>query len=432
MERIILFGVGNKERSIAAYLIQKLDNVIKAVDNNPQKWGLAFAELFTIEKPETILNCDDGKTTVVIATYNFHEEIKEQLRVMGWKGKVSIALHDYSFLKSFEYEIYRLNINADRPEPQLLALELSGFCNCKCSYCPFHGETNIKKGHKGLMQWSTLKQIVQQLKGVSSIKMLSICAPGEVFMNPEWFEMTQYVLKELSILSLSMYTNGMLLNKENVKKIGALDCPEIQIDISIDGRSPEENDQFRLGSKYQTVRSNLKFANQYLKSGEINDKTIEILITNCYPTTREKVEQNNFSIDNVNEVPEFLLMDFPEIASVSQKTYAYGNDTYYKKLIAEKKIEKVTWPQDSQMRCLNLFYRLPINYKGDLITCSCGYAVLDVIGNIFEDNVAEIWKSNEKLNKARNQFIEGRKNQVIELCKGCPSIRMGEYYVFVD
>ena len=78
---------------------------------------------------------------------------------------------------------------------------------------------------------------------------------------------------------------------------------------------------------------------------------------------------------------------------------------------------------------MNLFHRLAIAYDGGLLRCSCGQAGIETIGNVFEDNVLELWENDRKMNEARYHFIEGIDN--IDFCSNCPSKGLGTYNVLV-
>lgn len=422
--KLIIFGVGNQKKNIATYIAEKFDGVVDVVDNDIEKQGTLWNNLFYIRPVADIVNYLNDNVKIIITTYRFHQEMKKQLLEYGWdENRIIIAIQDISFFKSFEFQMYLKEIDIDNLIPSLVNIELSGFCNCKCIYCPFHGEVGLKEGHKGLMSEKTMTAIIEQVKKIPTIKTVDTTGPGEIFINKMWYELLQNLLINTNIDQVIMYTNGMLLNDDNIRKITLLEAKKIQVEISIDGTSPEENDTYRIGSQYHIIRKQILKAKKVFDT--IESKEISLVITNCYPTTLEEIEKNNYELDSKqNEIPFFLIKDFPSIQIASQKTFLYGSST---ELIGFRGI-KVRWPKNEN-RCINLFYRLAINYEGELLRCSCGHAGIIGIGNVFEDDILKLWKTEKELVRARTNFIEKRVDN--DFCEGCPGKGLGEYELLI-
>ena len=292
--------------------------------------------------------------------------------------------------------------------PTILNIELSGYCNCKCVYCPYHGEFDLKSGHKGFMSWETLDAVIGWVKRIPSINTVDTTGAGEIFLNKDWYEMLEKLIDNTSIDHIIMYTNGMLLTEDNVKKISLLNAKKIQLTISIDGKTPKENDSYRIGSKYEVIRKNIYAAKQFFGS----EGKVEFRITNCYPTTLSEIEDNDYKLDSkYNDIPDFLQNDFKGISLVSQKTFSYG-----KRDFSKFKAVEIEWPKDGVSSCINLFYRMPINYEGKLLRCSCGHAGIEGIGSVFSDDILTLWYNDEQIQRARKNFIE--ENLEEDFCTG--------------
>lgn len=421
-KKIIIFG-GGDGKNITTYITENHKNILAIIDNDNTKWGSKING-YSIRNPEFICNyLEDQDVVIIIATYRHHKEIKEQLDSLGWKEeRIIVAINEIPFFKSMEFMMYLQNSDLLHPVPTELNIELSGYCNCKCSYCPFHGEANLKDGHKGFMSWETMVATIEWVKKIPSIKTVDTTGPGEVFLNKDWYEMVEKLLKNTNIENIIMYTNGMLLTEENAEKIASLHAKKVRVEVSIDGETPEENDEYRIGSKYTTIRDNIYAALQIFKKSEC---TIELVITNNYPVTMEEIECANYkSISRYNAVPDFLQNDFNGIELLSQKTYSYG-----KSELTKFRTVKVELPEDEKRGCPNLFYRLAINYEGELLRCSCGQAGIEGIGSVFTDDILEIWQNDEQIQKARKNFIE--KNLEEDFCTGCPGKDLEEFSLLV-
>ena len=341
---------------------------------------------------------------------------------MGFKkGRILVAIKDIIEFKTFEWFAFLNNVDLKNPVPKILNIELSGYCNCKCIYCPFHGQMNLKKDRRGLMSLNTAQKIANEISLINSIDMIDTTGPGEIFINNRWFEILNIILAKTNIEKLCMYTNGMLLNDENVDKIAKLNVGEIIVEISIDGESPSENDSFRIGAEYSKICDNIRNAQRKW----LNKRNLHLVITNCYPAKEEEVKMNNYVVDSkVGKVPYFLKSDFPDIEKVSQKTFFYGDSDF--ELSDFKKIE-VRWSQDYK-RCLNLFNRIALDYEGNLLKCSCGNAGIEPIASLDMD-IIDIWKNDEELKKARFNFINNINES--DFCSYCPGKGIGNYYILV-
>lgn len=421
--QIIIFGVGNSKRSIATYIIENHTDILCVVDNDRNKWGTEISGYIVREPSDTTKYLQEENVTVVIATFHYHKEITKQLVDLGWDTqRILVAVNDYSFFRSIEFTAYLQNVNLYDPLPTVLNLELSGYCNCRCSYCPFHGEPNLKDGHKGFMKWGTMDAVIDVIKKIPSITTVDTTGPGEIFLHKQWFEMLEKLLTHTNIRHVIMYTNGMLLTEDNIKKISLLSAEDVHIEISIDGETPKENDEYRIGAQYAVVRENIYEAKQFF---ERSSQSIDIMITNCYPTTLEEIESSDYKLDSkCNSIPQFLRDDFKGISVASQKTFYYGKGELSKFNIVE-----IEWPENVGGGCVNLFYRLPISYKGELLRCSCGQAGIEGIGSVFSDDILDLWHNEKVVELARKNFRE--QNLEEDFCTGCPGKRKGKYSILI-
>lgn len=421
--KIILFGLGNGENSIAKYILRNYKNIVAVLDNDEDKIGKEVNGVKILEPSSSISYLTQEEVIVVITSLRYHDEMQQQLVRLGWKKeKILVAVRDIPQFNDNSFKASLKGIDMDNPKPTVLNIEFSGFCNCRCMYCPFHGEPNLKEGHKGLMSWKTLDAVIEKIKNIPSIKIVDTTGPGEIFININWFEMLSRLIVNTTIEEVIMYTNGMLLDDDNIGKILSLPAKKISVEVSIDGESPQENDEYRIGSNFEQIKKNIL---NLKKNIDETGKNIDITITNCYPTTLEEITKYDYLIDSKqNSVPHFLKQNFDNIKVVSQKTFYYGKGT-----LENFEIVTVKWPKDYADICLNLFNRLAINYQGELLRCSCGQAGIQGIADVFNDDILNVWYTDEEMNRARTNF----KNNILEedFCSGCPGKGKGEYGVLI-
>lgn len=415
-KKIVLFGAVENE-GLRAF-IEKGFHIAKFIDNDPRKIGKRIKEI-RVEQVESLKNDDLDELVVVITTNRHIEEMENQIRSYGVTDYY-VAVRDIDEFKNPEDIASFSGIKTDNPMPTILNLELSGVCNLRCIYCPFHGFLNLKKD-KGLMTWGILNKILDQLSMFETFETLSVVGAGELFLHPEWYEMTCCIIERLGVSKLIIYTNGMLLNKENVYKIKKIKNVNIELEVSIDGENPSECDLYRVGSSYDNIRENVKFAEKEL----CGEGTVRITIFNLCLADDQSLKDDGYIIDQNNDPPSFLKEDFPNLHIVSRKPNLdfgiKGIIPGFKKVKIQK---KPPYPY-----CWNTFNRMAINYRGGLLRCSCGRAGIKEIANVMEDDILQIWKTDVMMEKAREHILSG--SFETDFCTGCELKGKDPYYVLI-
>lgn len=426
-KNIVIFGAGSGH--IIKYLINTFGGrITMIIDNDSKKYGMY--ENIEVCSPER-LNGFEKNETIIISSLYFdepNEAVKKQITKMGWGENFYIARHELECVNTYEYKLFEDDTSANNFMPVTLTIEISSFCNCKCIYCPYHGKYNPKfTGHKQNISWDTVHRIAEQAKNISSLKTLLVVGTGETFIDTEWFEKIQYILDETRLNSIRMYTNGMLLNAANIDKIMNLNAKDILVEISIDGRTPEDNDRYRVGSKYETIKSNINILREKIKSN--TEKDISIMITNCYPIHKGELEDGDEHLLINQPVPEYLKKDFPDIYSVSKNTYILPKDNGEDDDYGAEYVHVVFPRNVSFNKCDSPFDTITVDSLGNLLRCGCGNLKDKYIGNIADIDMLKEWLNDRKLNEIRKGFIDGK---VSELCYNCACAGIGDYYLMVE
>ena len=302
----IMFGA--VDNFITKFLIGMCGMPDFVIDNSDGKRQLASGG--QVRKPDSSLLSFASTHSIVIVTYHYWDEMESQLLGIGFPmERVYVALRDFAVFHTFENYALSCGIDVHHPEPKILNLELSAYCNCRCLYCAYHGEWGRKRKQKGYMKWEILRAVVDQVKQIPSIVKLDLTGAGEIFLQREWFDMTQYVLDNTYVKHGTLYTNGMLLNAENAKNVGNLHADSVRLVVSLDGESSLENDRYRIGSKYETVKLNLLQAHEMLE----NDRHIRFVVSNARAVTWDSVARDEGMIESesISPAPKYLQKDFP-------------------------------------------------------------------------------------------------------------------------
>ncbi len=425
-KKIIIFGAS--EKNYAEQIVKKYgEQIVYCIDNDVNKHNTKFMDKYTIYPIEKILEEEKGTYIVITSAIYYYNKMAAQLMTMGLeKNKDFVFAGDIldidSLKECWEKNRRRTDINI-KPELRVLHLEYSGACNLKCIYCPFHGVHGIYKDHTGLMTFDTLKTTVEKFKNVSTIETLDLCGHGEIFINKYWYEFTDYILTEMSIKKVIIYTNGMLLTEENAQKLAQLKRHNIKLclEVSIDGSTPEENNGFRLNSDYKTIKNNIYNALKYLSEEDIN-------IANAFIIGEDELKRRDYDVSFSINVPEFILKDFSNIYSFSRPVYNKRPNDKMILLDKEYSNSKVYTKYKSPV-CNIIFDTLAINNKGHILLCQCLASGISFLGNIFDNDPVDVFYNNTELNSIRNMVKNGETPKSCYLCTTSP---MQQYIVLCN
>ncbi|WP_315077723.1 radical SAM protein [uncultured Clostridium sp.] len=412
-KKIVLFGASYDKDSTCDYVINWLSkekySIEYLVDNDENKQG---KEVYNkqIRDPKELLK-ENRDNILIIVTSGYVKEISYQLQEMGFKRKDNfIRLYDWNELRgSYVSDKLKKSITLDSKGnniPTSINLEITSFCNMECCYCPYHSKW-IDKSDKApnvMMTEDIFNKILKQLKNIRTLRDITIGGRGECLLHPKWFEFAQSISKNTSVKEITLLTNGKLLNDVNNKKISELNFERINILISIDGYSENENSYFRINSDYSIIKENL---NKLIKLTQDNSR-IKISIMNVKVPNIDEVH-----IKSELDIAEYIKKDFPQVSYWG--TYAIS---FYKN-IENKFIEQgfsiVEGVNENLFICTSPFKQIAINSSGKVLACSCGNGQNKVVGVVEEENLISLW-NNDEFKSMRKDFLNRKNPSICNLC----------------
>lgn len=292
--------------------------------------------------------------------------------------------------------------------PRVVRIEPSSLCNLKCIHCPT-GNVNMKRG---LMNEKTFSNILASIKdNLEYIKVVVMYHGGEPLLNKNFFSMVSEINK-LGIPFIKTVSNGMLLTDEISKQIceSALN----QIEFSLDGTSPEENDFIRKNSNFYKVAANIK---KLLQLKEITKSEINIIIST---TQFIKKDQN---IDNaedlIPEIPDYLKQEFADEIKENKISFKAFYAMKWPKLPTNTQLfEEIALVKENKNYCDQLFNMIIVRANGDIVPCCYDLTSAVVLGNINDNSLKDIW--NNKLSKNFRENIYNYKFP--PLCLNCVEV----------
>ena len=120
------------------------------------------------------------------------------------------------------------------PPPKYLILEITNRCNLNCIHCSVRA--NERLGNElTTTEWKNLITTLAEM-GVEAVGL----SGGEPLLREDVFDLANHALNQGLLVGLC--TNGLLLNREIVKKIKKMN---LDVQISIDGSKPLYHDKIR-------------------------------------------------------------------------------------------------------------------------------------------------------------------------------------------
>jgi sulfatase maturation enzyme AslB (radical SAM superfamily) len=294
------------------------------------------------------------------------------------------------------------------PLPTHIRIETASACNLRCQHCP----TGVayKSTDRRVMSPETFDRVLGQIKRLPTLHTAIMYLGGEPLLNKHHATMCRRVKAETQIVLVKFVTNAMMLTEQWCDEIAAANVDAIS--VSIDGRSPEENDRIRVGASYERVRDNLRM--------------LQARMTRAGCATRIEIANTIFRRpDDPAEAvtPEFLRRDFPEtvVASVYAMVWPgmRAEDTALDDLVVHR--------EKPRRFCDHPFYDIGVRANGDIVLCCYDISGRHVTGNVMTDDLLTLFQS-EPYVEIRRAMLRGDATRVPEVCRRCLNFT-GERYV---
>lgn len=294
-----------------------------------------------------------------------------------------------------------------------LQWHLSENCNLRCLHC-------YQENHKPVcIEYNKLENIYNQYKEL--LKKLNMrghinITGGEPLCNPYLFKILDLIKEDSDNISFSILTNGTLINEKVAKKIKSYNPYYVQ--ISLEG-SKKTNDFIRGKGTYKKIAKAIK----YLKKENIFT-SISFTATHLNYKEFPKVVKfaEKYNVDNV-----WSDRYIPLGGSIDNNLILTYNETNeYFKIMAKERLRL----NNKKNKKTNVSMNRALQFKeiNDIAYgCTCGDTLLTVmengdlvpcrrmpifIGNLFKNNMYDLYKNNEILKDLR-------KKKIPQDCKDC-------------
>ncbi|HVZ24351.1 MAG TPA: radical SAM protein [Vicinamibacterales bacterium] len=285
------------------------------------------------------------------------------------------------------------------PLPTHIRIETASVCNLRCQHCT----TGVayKSTDRRVMSMETFERVLEQVRALETLRTAIMYLGGEPLLNKHHATMCRRVKAETQIATVKFVTNAMLLDDEWCDEIAEANVDGIH--ISVDGRSPEENDRIRRGASYDRVRANVhRLADRLRQAG-------------C----RTRITIGNTVFRRPDDLvkptpPEFLVRDFPGLKIVSGYAMVWPGMTAQETSLDDLRV----YQEKPRGFCDHPFYDIAIRANGDVIMCCYDISGQHVMGNVMRDDLLTLYQS-EAYAQIRRAMLHHDKAAVPPICQRC-------------
>lgn len=282
--------------------------------------------------------------------------------------------------------------------PYSLHIEPTNICNFGCVSCPQSLDSYKEQaGYYELMDFELFTKIIDDIANVGKLKALKLFGYGESLLHPRLPEMIKYAKSKNMTDRIEITTNATKLTPKVAGELieSGLDYLRVSI-YSIDQDTHNQFTQTRFS--VEKIFDNLKGLIELRNNLNLNHPFIYAKVMETLKDEEIREFKKKYS-EVADELTVEVIHNMSGINGIEQKL---GID------IPVRKNRKI---------CPLPFYQASIAANGDVTICCIDWTFSSKIGNVKENNIIDLWKS-DKFNKIRSEILRGNiKN--IPSCTNC-------------
>lgn len=276
--------------------------------------------------------------------------------------------------------------------PVVVAIELSGLCNLRCTFC-FQSDPRLSQmSHLRLMDSKFAMRVIDQCAdaGVASVVFAS---RGEPLLHPRAPELMGYA-RSRGIVDIKLNTNGTIMNADLAQRLLEADISTIV--FSVDSANPEIYERLRRRGKFETILENIRTFNAAREAWEGSSRTRTRIHAVISDTDQDPDQDRAFWKGWADEFS--IRWEFPRLGIYDQERPAQ-------------------WTRP----CSLLWERIYVWADGEVSPCDSDYLAQLPIGQFEPEDpgsLLDIWKGGpiEELRRIH----EGGQRAKLTPCRACP------------
>jgi len=266
-------------------------------------------------------------------------------------------------------------------QPRIYQIELTSKCNFKCTFCP-RTQDLVKNRVRDLTIEMSFKQFKIVLDKMPWLKSLELFMFGEPFLQKDLPKCIAECTK--GDISTVIASNLMLATPERVDEVFEAGLDYLVMDI--DSLDEKKYLKYRVGGNFELLQERVKYILAHPKRPYCIVQTI--------------------SLDKEKEYTEEEFLEWTGGLKPDIITYKFL-DTFRGLILDKGEFKGI---------CKDPFYGFSIHADGNIVPCDKDWSGINVMGNIFKDDVMEVWHS-KKYKNFRKQMLS--KNHKPPMCRKC-------------
>jgi len=321
------------------------------------------------------------------------------LKSLNFRRFFNFVLVEASFLFS---RVFRKPLQAGNP--WAASIEPTTSCNLRCPECPT-GMQSLTRS-KGNTDMDTFQEILNKLS--PDLIYLTLYFQGEPLLNPHFSEMVQLARKKYIFVATS--TNGHFLNDRNVNDIIRSGLNHLV--ISMDGIDQQTYEKYRVKGDLQTVTEGIIRLVAAKKALNSKSPFIELQFI--------VMRHNEHQMKQMREFAKQAGVD--KLAFKTAQVYNFDAESSVIPVLKSKSRYRQTsdgkWVMANKIRnrCHRIWSSLVVTWDGKVVPCCYDKNADHQTGNLLEESLPEIWKSQHH-NAFRRQVLTNRSE--IDICRNC-------------
>jgi radical SAM protein with 4Fe4S-binding SPASM domain len=281
------------------------------------------------------------------------------------------------------------------PAPYTVLFEVSRLCNLKCIFCPQRNQKQFQYFNANLLTWDNFEKASRQLELFpQKIKKIYMHGTGESTLNPQLPKMIRFLKSKDVTDSIDLTTNGLLLSEQLGQSLISAGLNHLHISIEalsaqgykdIAGRDIDFDKFIRNIRTFFAIRGEcrltIKIANVSVQKKEDKDLFFEIFSPLC----------DEIFIENI----------YPIWPSYGQGKELQQKQKEERGQYGQPVIDKIVCPQ--------IFTQLAVKSDGSVSPCSVDWNNENVLGNIHQTTLYEMWNGS-RLKEIRLKHLKNGRN----------------------
>jgi MoaA/NifB/PqqE/SkfB family radical SAM enzyme len=240
-----------------------------------------------------------------------------------------------------------------------------------------------KKGlTKGFLTLSNFKKLIDEI--YPYIKYVHLSNKGEIFLNPEIFQIIKYAKVKRMLVEVD--TNLNYFNKDMAEKL--VNSKMDYLTVSIDGASQKTYSIYRRGGNFNRVIRHIKWINE-IKKKHGSKKPFLIWQFIVFGHNEPELKKAELLANNLN-------MKFRVVSNDWDDAYSPPKNKRFQREFLEAK-------NSCGNICLQLWYSPVINWNGNMRGCCSQIKENKHFGNVFENGFFKVFYG-KKISLARNSL----------------------------